>query len=770
MSLKTYNIDVPITPGAMPPVIHIGQYDSGREYIAHLKNDDGTDYTIPANSTATFTGCNPRKEVFEIEATVGETTVTFQPSDEATSMWGKYGATINITSGGEKMSPIVLLMDVQKAGATDEEIAGAANFPDAVTEAVNDWLEDNIEEGQLGTLFVPQAPQAAKTSEMTQPVGMDENGKLWTTPGGGSGAVTPASIVTATSQMTTAQKTSTRSNINAAPSTNIAKSALASAVQTSLGKADTAYQKPSGGIPAADMAQAVQTALAAAGTAVQPSALDGYVPVSVFAAVTPSADLVEVKRDAQTGKLYVLVNGSTPAPSGDSNTTLITMTESGADLIASKTASEIYTILSGGAVNLVLIDYASRQGTLVKKPTTSGGGYTDAKFWAFDENTTGIIEYSINSSGVVSYTTIPLAGFYTKPSGGIPYTDLAGDIPASKLNASAQARLLPTASASDAGKIPTVNGSGVYVLEPNAKILTMQKAGSTYTYTGANFQFTTLADLQALVSAGTILWLVNTTTGSAYQSVNSRGAASTARLTFAGPTLESDNDDLTVEAFIFNGSMNITRKVLSTGGGEGGSGAELFEVYITENAGTYAASETLSDIMDAYQAGDIVKYYNEEGAEGILALTPDQYGVVFVCFDDGNGGHPMLMRVYAIAPNGAVTVTENDILNSQLMPSPQSRTAAQIASGIQVNGNAIYTISGEATGFIITTNTLPTMNPGECIEIRLTVGNTAITTPTWPSWCKFIGGWDGKFDASTYYDIVIDDVGNVYAGMREVSA
>ena len=185
MSLKTYNIDVPITPGAMPPVIHIGQYDSGREYIAHLKNDDGTDYTIPANSTATFTGCNPRKEVFEIEATVGETTVTFQPSDEATSMWGKYGATINITSGGEKMSPIVLLMDVQKAGATDEEIAGAANFPDAVTEAVNDWLEDNIEEGQLGTLFVPQAPQAAKTSEMTQPVGMDENGKLWTTPGGG---------------------------------------------------------------------------------------------------------------------------------------------------------------------------------------------------------------------------------------------------------------------------------------------------------------------------------------------------------------------------------------------------------------------------------------------------------------------------------------------------------------------------------------------------------------------------------------------------------
>lgn len=762
-------IDCPLTPGTMPPVAHIAQYDTGRLIYARLKDHEGNPYTPPSDATVALVGCNPRKEVFEIEGDVQATTAIFTVQGAASSMWGRYAATIKLVDSAQ-ISTIAIIMDVQKAGATDEEIAGAANFPDAVTEAVNDWLEDNIEEGQLGTLFVPQAPQAEKTSEMTQPVGMDENGKLWTTPGGGSGAVTPASIVTATGQMNTTQRNDTRSNINAAPSTNIQKSALASAVQTSLGKADTAYQKPSGGIPASDMASAVQTALTAAGTAVQPSALDGYVPVSVFAAVTPSADLVEVKRDTQTGKLYVLVNGSTPAPSGDSNTTLITMTESGADLIASKTASEIYTILSGGAVNLVLIDYASRQGTLVKKPTTSGGGYTDAKFWAFDENTTGIIEYSINSFGVVSYTTIPLAGFYTKPSGGIPYTDLSGDIPASKLNAAAQARLLPIASASDAGKIPTVNGLGVYALEPGAKILTMSKSGSTYTYTGANFEFTTLADLQALVNAGTMLWLVNTTTSSAYYAINSRGAASTARLTFAGPTLESDNDDLTVEAFIFDGSMNITRKVLTSGGGEGGSGAELFEVYITENAGTYAASESVADIVAAYQAGKIVKYYNEVGAEGLLFAAPTVYGVVFVCFDDADGGHPAMMTIYSIAPNGTVSVSPEDILNSQILPVPQSRTAVQLASGLNVYNNTVYTVTGDATGFALTNATIPSMNPGECIEIRLTVGSTAITTPTWPSWAHFMNGWDGKFDASTYYDIVIDDAGNVYAGTREVSA
>lgn len=53
------------------------------------------------------------------------------------------------------------------------------------------------------------------------------------------------------------------------PSGGIPKTDLADAVQTSLGKADTAYQKSSGGIPKTDLASAVQTSLGKADTAVQ---------------------------------------------------------------------------------------------------------------------------------------------------------------------------------------------------------------------------------------------------------------------------------------------------------------------------------------------------------------------------------------------------------------------------------------------------------------------------------------------------------------------
>ena len=53
------------------------------------------------------------------------------------------------------------------------------------------------------------------------------------------------------------------------PSGGIPSTDLASAVQTSLGKANSAYQKPSGGIPSTDLTQAVQTSLGKADTAYQ---------------------------------------------------------------------------------------------------------------------------------------------------------------------------------------------------------------------------------------------------------------------------------------------------------------------------------------------------------------------------------------------------------------------------------------------------------------------------------------------------------------------
>ena len=66
------------------------------------------------------------------------------------------------------------------------------------------------------------------------------------------------------------------------PSAGIPSSDMTSAVQTSLGKADTAYQKPSGGIPSTDLASAVNTSLGKADTAYQKPS--GGIPYADLAA------------------------------------------------------------------------------------------------------------------------------------------------------------------------------------------------------------------------------------------------------------------------------------------------------------------------------------------------------------------------------------------------------------------------------------------------------------------------------------------------------
>ena len=57
------------------------------------------------------------------------------------------------------------------------------------------------------------------------------------------------------------------------PVSGIPNADLASNINTSLGKADTAYQLPQTGLPSTDMAEAVQTSLGKADTATQPGDL-----------------------------------------------------------------------------------------------------------------------------------------------------------------------------------------------------------------------------------------------------------------------------------------------------------------------------------------------------------------------------------------------------------------------------------------------------------------------------------------------------------------
>ena len=307
----------------MPPVLHMAQYDSGRQWTAKLKADDGNAYTPASGATAKVEGVNGKGVAWELTATISGSSVIFTPSEAATDQFGKYEATLTIEKSGEQITALCLLFDIQKAGITNEEAAASPEFQTAMETAAADAVEEAMTEA--GILLA--ANQSEKTAAMTNPVGVDENGQLWCEPGE-SGQTQAAVLYDQNQSLNSTQKATARGNIDAytKPSGGIPKADLASGVQTSLGKADTAlqsvtaeavlgaaedftseqkpvfrgyigagtYSKPSGGIPKADLASGVQTSLGKA---------DGSLQTANLAAKT-SAMTQAVGYDSTTGKLF----------------------------------------------------------------------------------------------------------------------------------------------------------------------------------------------------------------------------------------------------------------------------------------------------------------------------------------------------------------------------------------------------------------------------------------------------------------------------------
>ena len=235
MSIETYQFNLPITPGSIPPVLHLSQYDSGRTFTAVLRDDANVPFELDASATAVIKGRNAAGIAWQQDCTVSGANVTFTPSGAATDQFGVMPVTIEITESDEIMSPLLMVWNIQRAGYTNEEAVLSPEFQTAIEAAVAQAL------ATVGILLAEN--QAEKTPTMTESVGVDEYGKLWVSPGG-AGSVTPEAIVSATGDMTAQQAADTRGNIGAGtyskPANGITIYDLAYDVQTSISKADNA--------------------------------------------------------------------------------------------------------------------------------------------------------------------------------------------------------------------------------------------------------------------------------------------------------------------------------------------------------------------------------------------------------------------------------------------------------------------------------------------------------------------------------------------------
>ena len=195
--------------------------------------------------------------------------------------------------------------------------------------------------------------------------------------------------------------------------------------------------------------------------------------------------------------------------------------------------------------------------------------------------------------------------------------------------------------------------------------------------------------------------------------------------------------------------------------GSSGGGAEVFSVAITTGTGA-SSTKTAAEIYAAKQAGKIIQA-TVDGIGAELAESSSNEAI-FRSVETDSGRYLVETTV-----TGSTVSSSRWPIGNVNLPTAQTKTAAAMANGFSVAANNIYNISDTISGFAITNQSI-TFTPGLCAEIILTVGSTAITTPTWPTAAKFMDGWDGKFSANTEYDIIIDWGGRVYHSERAVSA
>ena len=136
---KTFGLD--ITPGAMPPVIHVSEYDVNREFTIYLQNA-GVAFTPATGTTAKIEG-TLNGFGFSEDATISGNAVTFTLTESMTASAGKAWVKVKLTKDDAPVSSAAFILDCDRAGVEADTVIGASGFCDQIQDAVDAWLDEN---------------------------------------------------------------------------------------------------------------------------------------------------------------------------------------------------------------------------------------------------------------------------------------------------------------------------------------------------------------------------------------------------------------------------------------------------------------------------------------------------------------------------------------------------------------------------------------------------------------------------------------------------
>ena len=158
-----------ITPGMIPPVVHVSQYDSEALAIAFELYEDGALFPKPSGATAKIEMTKPDRKAISGDCTYAANgTVSFVLTEQMTAKEGiTRGKIIILDSAGGQIGTAAFLMEVDAAGITDGAAESESDLPELrkIMKAVNETAQKAEDAAASAKAAASSAKNAAASED-----------------------------------------------------------------------------------------------------------------------------------------------------------------------------------------------------------------------------------------------------------------------------------------------------------------------------------------------------------------------------------------------------------------------------------------------------------------------------------------------------------------------------------------------------------------------------------------------------------------------------
>ena len=264
---QTIRRDLNITPGGIPPVIHLSQYDKASRTLVFTLADFSGEYAPETGAIATVRGTKPDHTGFEYKATLSGSTVTIPVEDQMTAVGGTTTCEIRITgSDGSILGTANFILEVERTALSSDTVISETELPVVEKAAQN---ANNIFIWHAQTETYMKNAEASATSAKTSETNASASAKAAKTSETNAAALETASKTSETNASNSAKAASSGATQAASSATAASNSAKAAAASETASKTSETNAAKSASAAAQSEKNASSSASAASSSATQ---------------------------------------------------------------------------------------------------------------------------------------------------------------------------------------------------------------------------------------------------------------------------------------------------------------------------------------------------------------------------------------------------------------------------------------------------------------------------------------------------------------------